>query len=278
MQLCKEQNLTHTVLQDGYSNAVLRAIARLPNQHSKALIGPWSHQWPDEALPGPQIGFLQDCRRFWDAHLRGGEPQATLGARVRLWARDGIRPASQVKTWPGRWIAAPSWPPRSAASAAEAGGAGFSCAAFQLHPTATCGLSRLASSGLDSAVWGVFGAEGDHVGMAVDGVPVAEEWVDRSVSTVDCEAGSRGGEWLSYGGPDLSTDQRVDDHWSLVWDSPPLDGDMTVPLVLGGAMSCGCHMSSRPVCADCRLSGASLRGEGFAACCTARSSVVPGIP
>jgi hypothetical protein len=38
---------------DMYSNAVFRLVDNLPNCHG--IIGPWSHDWPDVAVPGPQV-------------------------------------------------------------------------------------------------------------------------------------------------------------------------------------------------------------------------------
>ena len=55
---------------DGYSEAVLRLVAGL-GAPSKGLLGPWSHSFPDEVEPGPAIGFLQECLRWWDQWLKG---------------------------------------------------------------------------------------------------------------------------------------------------------------------------------------------------------------
>ena len=57
---------------DGYSNAIPRLLEGLPGT-SKGLIGPWGHGFPHDALPGPQIGFLQECLRWWDRWLKGEE-------------------------------------------------------------------------------------------------------------------------------------------------------------------------------------------------------------
>ncbi len=43
---------------DGYSDAVLRMLATIQSGVT-ALLGPWGHDWPDIACPGPQIGYLQ---------------------------------------------------------------------------------------------------------------------------------------------------------------------------------------------------------------------------
>ena len=55
---------------DGYRSAVLRLLAGLPGPR-KGLIGPWAHGYPDEGVPGPAIGFLQECLRWWDYWLKG---------------------------------------------------------------------------------------------------------------------------------------------------------------------------------------------------------------
>ena len=35
------------------------------------MIGPWEHVWPEEGVPGPAIGFLQEEVRWWDHWLKG---------------------------------------------------------------------------------------------------------------------------------------------------------------------------------------------------------------
>ncbi len=47
---------------DGYSNAVLRLLAGLKVPR-RGLIGPWSHRYPHLGVPGPAVGFLQECLR-----------------------------------------------------------------------------------------------------------------------------------------------------------------------------------------------------------------------
>jgi putative CocE/NonD family hydrolase len=45
---------------DGYTNAIPRLLEGLPGPR-KGLIGPWAHEYPEVAAPGPAIGFLQEC-------------------------------------------------------------------------------------------------------------------------------------------------------------------------------------------------------------------------
>ena len=62
---------------DGYRNAVLRMLEHLRCPR-KGLIGPWAHVFPNRTAPGPAIGFLQECMRWWDHWLKG-EPTRDHG-------------------------------------------------------------------------------------------------------------------------------------------------------------------------------------------------------
>ncbi|HMK01543.1 MAG TPA: CocE/NonD family hydrolase [Reyranella sp.] len=95
---------------DGYTNAIPRLLERLAVLR-KGLIGPWAHAYPHFALPGPQIGFLQDMLRWWDHWLKGAETGVMDEPMVRAWMTDSVKPAPYHETLPGRWVAEPSWPP-----------------------------------------------------------------------------------------------------------------------------------------------------------------------
>ncbi|MGH3262750.1 MAG: CocE/NonD family hydrolase, partial [Trebonia sp.] len=58
---------------DGYTNAVDRALTGLTHAGvpCRAIVGPWSHGWPEVAEPGPRIGFLQECILWLDHWLKG---------------------------------------------------------------------------------------------------------------------------------------------------------------------------------------------------------------
>src|SRR5690606_28858606 len=94
---------------DGYSDAVLRMAASF-DAPCKALIGPWSHAFPDESVPGPSIGFLQECLRWWDQHLKGIDTGIMDEPRCRLWMQEPVAPAARHPERPGRWVAEEEWP------------------------------------------------------------------------------------------------------------------------------------------------------------------------
>jgi putative CocE/NonD family hydrolase len=95
---------------DGYTNAIARLLEHL-SAPRKGLIGPWAHAYPHFALPGPQIGFLQEMRRWWDHWLKG-EPNGVMAEpMLRAWMTESVKPAAHHETLPGRWVGEPAWPP-----------------------------------------------------------------------------------------------------------------------------------------------------------------------
>jgi uncharacterized protein len=94
---------------DGYTNAIPRLLERLAGP-CKGLIGPWAHAYPHFALPGPQVGFLQDMLRWWDHWLKGIDTGVMDEPMLRAWMMEGVKPASHHEELPGRWVAEPSWP------------------------------------------------------------------------------------------------------------------------------------------------------------------------
>ena len=72
---------------DGYSNAVPRLVEGLPGPR-KGLIGPWSHAFPQDGEPGPAIGFLQECKRWWDRWLKGIDNGIEREPVLRAWMQD----------------------------------------------------------------------------------------------------------------------------------------------------------------------------------------------
>jgi putative CocE/NonD family hydrolase len=94
---------------DGYSNAVPRLLAGLTCP-KKGLVGPWAHRYPHFAEPGPRIGFLRECLRWWDQWLKGIETGIMDEPAYRVWMQESVPPRTYYAERPGRWVAEPSWP------------------------------------------------------------------------------------------------------------------------------------------------------------------------
>ncbi len=148
----------------------------------QGIVGPWGHKYPHNGVPGPAIGFLTETLRWWDHWLKGRDTGIMAEPMLRAYVQDSVAPASHYDIRPGRWVAEPAWPSPN-----------IRAETLFLHP------ARLEPR------------PGEAVSLAVS-----------SPQTT----GAAGGEWCPYGlgglGPELPTDQRADDAWSLVFDGEPL--------------------------------------------------------
>ena len=103
---------------DGYTNAVPRLLAGLSGPR-KGIIGPWAHAFPEDALPGPSIGFLQETRALvrplaeGDRHRDHGRADAArLDAGLGRAAADLRRPPGPLGGRGGVALAAHRHPRR----------------------------------------------------------------------------------------------------------------------------------------------------------------------
>ena len=94
---------------DNYMNTVghLMTYLKAPVQ---GLMGPWVHQYPHQAVPGPAIGFLQEAVRWWDCWLKGADNGVKEGPRFRAYMLDSAPPDASAAHRPGLWVAEADWP------------------------------------------------------------------------------------------------------------------------------------------------------------------------
>ena len=95
--------------EDGYSNTVGRLVEML-KAPCIGLVGPWGHSYPQKALPGPAIGFLQEALRFWDHWLKGRDTGLMREPKLKVWMNGSHAPDPCATLRPGRWIAHRDWP------------------------------------------------------------------------------------------------------------------------------------------------------------------------
>jgi hypothetical protein len=146
---------------DGYTNAIPRLLEHLEAPR-KGLIGPWAHAYPHFALPGPQIGYLQETLRWWDHWLKGRDSGVMDEPMLHAWMTDSVKPATHHETLPGRWVTEPSWPPPSRERRRlHLTDGGLSTAAAALAPRAVCSPMSL---GRQSGSWCPFGRGEDQAG------------------------------------------------------------------------------------------------------------------
>jgi putative CocE/NonD family hydrolase len=143
---------------DGYHNAVLRLMAGLPGPR-KGLIGPWSHAFPNRAVPGPAIGALQEAQRWWDHWLKGIDTGIMDEPMLRVWMEDFVAPAPLIAAHPGRWVAEDEWPAPRIARRAWALNAGTLDEEAGLETQIEHHSPQL--TGMDAGAWCAEGTPGD---------------------------------------------------------------------------------------------------------------------
>jgi putative CocE/NonD family hydrolase len=94
---------------DPYRQAVLDLLAALDCPR-KGLIGPWSHQYPEEGTPGPAIDFRAECVRWWNQWLNGEETGIMSEPHLRVWMQEGVAPRKDHRPRRGRWVEENAWP------------------------------------------------------------------------------------------------------------------------------------------------------------------------
>jgi uncharacterized protein len=96
--------------EDGYSNTVPMLLENCRDVPVHGLIGPWGHAFPFNAVPGPQIGYLQHCLRWWDRWLKNIDNGIDREPAYRVWMNESFRPDPDARERSGRWIVEDGWP------------------------------------------------------------------------------------------------------------------------------------------------------------------------
>ncbi len=145
---------------DGYPNAILRFLAGHEGPR-KGLIGPWGHLYPHDGLPGPAIGFLQECLRWFDHWLKGTETGIMDEPLLRAWMHEAVPPRTRYEQRPGRWVAEPGWPSRDIVARRFAlNGTGLGLG-DEPGPPVELAFSGSQAHGLDSGTWVAWGTDVD---------------------------------------------------------------------------------------------------------------------
>src|SRR5699024_715043 len=75
-----------------------------------ALLGPWAHNYPHQAAPGPGIDFISEALRWWDKWMSGTDNGVENQPQLRAYIPDSTPIHPDREDRPGRWIAEATWP------------------------------------------------------------------------------------------------------------------------------------------------------------------------
>jgi uncharacterized protein len=85
---------------DNYMNTVAHLVENVPAP-VQGIVGPWVHQYPHTAVPGPAIGFLQCALRWWDRWLKGIENGAEGDGAYRAYMLHSQPPDASARACAG---------------------------------------------------------------------------------------------------------------------------------------------------------------------------------
>lgn len=190
---------------DYYPDDFLRVYSKL-RCPKRILVGPWTHNYPENAWPQPRLNDRYECLRWFDKHLKGIDTDdarpVELEPPVTLFVGEFTPPEALRREDNGRFQNEATWPPKHVQQQSfELGDSG------RLQTRASA-----AESGTDQLVYR------PDVGIAAGRYAI--------------------GQMLPGWG--MADDQRLDEGLSLVYTSEPL----TEPLEIIGAPSVQLQVSS----------------------------------
>ncbi|HYZ10463.1 MAG TPA: CocE/NonD family hydrolase [Actinomycetota bacterium] len=97
-------------LLDGYRDSVPRMLEHV-SAPTRAIVGPWNHSFPHDAVPGPAIEWRHEVVRWFDRWLKGIE--VPDGPRLAVYLRSWHPPDPELGMVPGSWRGG-DWPTEGA--------------------------------------------------------------------------------------------------------------------------------------------------------------------
>jgi hypothetical protein len=98
---------------DPYNEMIARLLERL-EVPAKALIGPWTHGYPQPAAPGPGLDWSYEEARWWLHWLAGEDTGVMDGPRIWAFLPEQSAARAAPGSMTGRWVAELNWPPSAA--------------------------------------------------------------------------------------------------------------------------------------------------------------------
>ena len=136
---------------DGYRDNVPDMLTQAKGP-IKAIVGPWNHTFPNDAVPGPQIEWRDQAVRWFDQWLKGRDTGVQGDPRLVVYMQHWHPPDPNLQSVPGEWRREDVWPPRDAKEST-----------FFLHPNHTLAdspatngthqLKYIPSVGVEAGFW-----------------------------------------------------------------------------------------------------------------------------
>lgn len=99
-------------LLDGYRDNIDDMLSQSSGP-VKAILGPWNHTFPNDAVPGPQIEWRNEAVRWFDHWLKGRDTGVEHDPRLIVYMQHWHPPDPNLENVPGEWRREDEWPPKS---------------------------------------------------------------------------------------------------------------------------------------------------------------------
>jgi putative CocE/NonD family hydrolase len=94
---------------DSYRDFIPRLLANLAVPR-KGLMGPWGHNYPQGANPGPGLDWKVEEVRWWTQWLKGDDTGIMDEPMLRVYLEDQTASEVWPRDVPGRWVSEADWP------------------------------------------------------------------------------------------------------------------------------------------------------------------------
>jgi uncharacterized protein len=96
---------------DGYRDSIPRMLERI-KAPTQALLGPWNHSEPHNAVPGPAIEWRDQAVEWWNHWLRPHADHRLREPKLAVFMNHWYAPDIRIREIPGEWRAEQAWPPK----------------------------------------------------------------------------------------------------------------------------------------------------------------------
>jgi hypothetical protein len=101
---------------DAYRDFLPRLLTHLKVPR-KGVMGPWGHQYPQLANPGPGIDWLHEEVRWWSHWLKGSDTGIMGEPMLRAYMERETAAEVWPRDVPGRWVSEQTWPSQGISTA-----------------------------------------------------------------------------------------------------------------------------------------------------------------
>ena len=149
---------------DGYPNPPFRLFQKLKSP-KKIWVGPWNHAWPEKAIPGPRVDYLEEVCRWLDYWCKEISTGIMDEPAIHFFVQSFQKPDPDCLDSAGYWRAERIYPFDALESKKVFLTFDHCLAEKKIDDTAACNLEYYPQTGVRTGLWSggiMFGLPDDH--------------------------------------------------------------------------------------------------------------------